>query len=203
MQVYSEIFAEHSRVEGKGFEEIIDEHWDRKLKKIKHVGFKVFYYHLAAKEWEQLLNKTDFKVIHLVRENKLRTIVSLEIARQTSRWKSKGDRDIPLQEKQIVLDCGNLLDRVRSIEAYESEAEMRFSEWDMLKVSYEEMLLTRDQVLGKIEKFLGIQPVQAERIKIKKQNRETLQDLILNYEEVEKTLRNTSYAIFLDEPLLS
>ncbi len=81
IRMYHEVFAIRNRkLAGKDFNQIFPMMFRKEDKNIKAVGFKLFYDHLTKDEWEKFLLYKDLKIIHLTRENCLRTIVSLDIA---------------------------------------------------------------------------------------------------------------------------
>jgi hypothetical protein len=83
IKMYDEIFAGHNREIGKDFERIFANLYKKQSKQIKLIGFKLFYYHLTEQEWNKFFSHDEFLIIHLVRKNKLRTIISLELAFKT------------------------------------------------------------------------------------------------------------------------
>ena len=78
-------------------------------KGIKAVGFKIFYYHPVNGEsraiWDDLKNMKDLKIIHLKRENILRTHLSRAIAGQTDKWTVTTVNNIPLEKKNGSIIC--------------------------------------------------------------------------------------------------
>src|SRR5215212_7728464 len=86
IRMYHEIFAAHNRTVGKDFEKIFSTIYQYESKSTGLVGFKVFYNHLTDQEWQKLAARKDLKVIHLTRRNRLRTVISLEIAFKTGQW---------------------------------------------------------------------------------------------------------------------
>src|SRR5215208_234320 len=86
IRMYHEIFASHNREVGRDFEKILSTVYQYESKSTKIVGFKVFYNHLTEDEWEEFVAHRDVRVIHLTRQNRLRTVISLEIAFKTGQW---------------------------------------------------------------------------------------------------------------------
>src|ERR671923_162996 len=86
IRMYHELFASHNREVGKDFEKILSTIYQYESKSTRLVGFKVFYNHLTDEEWEKLVRRKDLRVIHLTRRNRLRTVISLEIAFKTGQW---------------------------------------------------------------------------------------------------------------------
>ena len=80
IRMYHEIFADHNRRVGENFDRVFSTVFQPESKSTKIVGFKVFYNHLTEDEWQKFLACRDLKIIHLLRRNRLRTVISLEIA---------------------------------------------------------------------------------------------------------------------------
>jgi len=87
-----ELFVAHNREIGKNFDAIMSRAFRMESKSITTVGFKLFYYHLTDGEWTKFLSFKDILIIHLTRRNRLRTIVSLDIAFKTDQWSSRDRR---------------------------------------------------------------------------------------------------------------
>lgn len=197
IRMYHEIFASHNREVGKDFDKILSTVYQYESKSTKLVGFKVFYNHLTEEEWKKLLSCRDLKVIHLTRQNRLRTVISLEIAFKTGQWTKSGNSGGP-REKRVELDPSKLIKRIEQIEEGEAATRARFADRPMLEVVYEEMVASPDAVFAAVGSYLGVDGIDPGKIKIKRQNPEGLEQLILNYDEVVSVLRNTRFAEYLN-----
>ena len=153
--MYHEIFAEHNRQLGKNFDEIMSKLYQKQGKRIKHVGFKLFYYHLTDDEWKKFLSHKDFSIIHLLRRNRLRTLVSLEIAFKTNRWTS-GNSKLSLESRIVHLDPDKLLKDIEKIIKYENITRVRFRDRKMIEVVYEDVVKDPINQFTQIGNFLGI-----------------------------------------------
>jgi LPS sulfotransferase NodH len=198
--MHHEAFAEHNlEMAGKGFDQIFHMLFGKQNKNIKAVGFKLFYDHLTKDEWERFLSYNDFKIIHLTRENCLRTIVSLDIAFKLDYWSSSTeDKGKPLIEKRIWLDTSNLIDRLEQIKDYEALTRKRFKDRRVLEVEYKKLIGKPGETFQSIGECLGINDIDFTKITIKKQNPENLKHLITNYDEVYQLLENTKFAKYLN-----
>ncbi|HSL41882.1 MAG TPA: Stf0 family sulfotransferase [Anaerolineales bacterium] len=196
VRMYHEIFADHNREIGKDFEKILSTIFQYESKATEVVGFKVFYNHLTEDEWKKLMGYKDFKVIHLTRRNRLKTVISLEIAFKTGHWtkssKSGGPRD-----KHLIVDPALLMKRLEQIEQGEAATRARFSDRRVLEVVYEDLVQSPREMFASVGEYLGVDDIDPDKIKLKKQNPETVQQLITNYDEVETSLRNTRFAEYL------
>src|SRR5919198_1131729 len=139
VRMYHEIFADHNRDIGQDFEKISSAIFQPQSKSTRIVGFKVFYNHLTDDEWKKLLAWKDLKIIHLTRQNRLRTVISLEIAFKTGKWTKSGNSNSGnLTERRLTLDPSMLLKRLDKIEEGEAMARERFRGRPNLEVVYEE-----------------------------------------------------------------
>lgn len=197
IKMYHEIFAGHNREMGKDFERILATLSEKQLKKIKLVGFKLFYYHLTEQEWNQFLAQDEFLIIHLVRKNRLRTIISLDIAFKIKKWSTIKKSEISDSSKNIILDTSQLIQRLEKIENYEELTRRRFKERNFLEISYEDLVSMPSETFSNITSYFGIHDINYKKTKLKKQNPETIQDLIINYNEVAQLLRNTRFEKYL------
>ncbi len=198
VRVYHEIFADHNRKMGKDFDKILSTVFQYESKSTKVVGFKVFYNHLAEDEWNKLLACKDLKIVHLIRRNRLRTVISLEIAFKTGQWTKSSISNGP-REKRISLDSSKLIKRLEQIEKGESTTRVRFKDRRILEIVYEDLVQKPEQMFASVGAYLSINGIDPGKIKLKRQNPETLRELIVNYDEIEAVLKNTRFAEYLND----
>ena len=196
IRMYHEIFASHNREVGKDFEKILSSIYQYESKSTRLVGFKVFYNHLTDDEWKKLMARRDLKVIHLTRWNRLRTVISLEIAFKTGQWTQAGKPGSP-KEKCVTLDPLKLLKRLEQIEEGEAATRVRFCDRQMLEIVYEELVQSPHEVFASVGAYLGVDGIDPGKIRLKKQNPEPLSALIMNYDEIESVLKNTRFTEYL------
>ena len=146
--------------------------------------------------WKFIKDDDTIKIIHLVRENKLRSYVSSEIARKTDQWTRKTNYKIPLEEKRITIDPSDMLSKLRITENYENETRKTFKSHQFLEISYEDLTRDKEIVMESVFKFLDVKKSDIVSSH-KKQNSETLKDLIVNYDEVQTTLKNSEFDYLL------
>jgi LPS sulfotransferase NodH len=200
VRMYHEVFAKRNReIAGKEFDLIFPMVFQKESRNIKAVGFKLFYDHLTREEWEKFLSRKYIRIIHLTRENRLRTIVSLDIAFKTDQWGvSANDKNKQLVEKRIILDTSKLIDRLDQIQDYERFTRDRIKDRHILEVVYEKLTTKPREIFQYIGKYLGIDDIDPSKITLTKQNPESLEQLIVNYDEVYELLKNTKYAPHLN-----
>jgi len=200
VRMYHEIFADHNRQVGKDFDKISSIVFQSESKSTKIVGFKVFYNHLTDDEWKRLLAWRDLKIVHLTRRNRLRTVISLEIAFKTGQWTQSGKgKSGEFKEKRLRLDSSKLLKRIEQIEENEAKARTRFRGREILEVVYEELVRSPKAIFESVGTYLGVDGIDFSKIKLRRQNPETLHQLLINYDEITATLRNTRFAEYLDD----
>src|SRR6266508_2176742 len=199
IRVYHEIFADHNRRIGEDFDRVLSTVFQPESKSTKIVGFKVFYNHLTENEWQKFLAFRDLKIIHLIRTNRLRTVISLEIAFKTGQWTKSGKGSSgEIKVKRLMLDPSKLIKRLERMEEGEATARIRFHDRQILEVIYEELVKSPKLVFEAVGKYLGVDGIDPGKIRLRRQNPETLQQLIINYDEIEAALRNTRFAEYLN-----
>jgi LPS sulfotransferase NodH len=200
VRIYHEVFAKRNRkIAGKEFDMIFPMVFRKESRNIKAVGFKLFYDHLTIAEWAKFLSHKYLRIIHLTRENRLRTIVSLDIAFKTDQWSvSTNDKDKQPVKKKILLDTTKLIDRLEQIQDYENFIRDRFKDRHILEVVYEKLTTKPGETFQYIGRYLGVDDIDLSKITLTKQNPERLEQLIINYDEVYELLKNTKYAPHLN-----
>ena len=200
VRMYHEIFAKRNReLLGRTFDRIFLKVFQKESRNIDAVGFKLFYEHLTKDEWEKFFTHKYLKVIHLTRENRLRTIVSLDIAFKTDQWGiSANDKNKEFAEKRIILDTSTLFDRLDQIHDCEKFIRHRFNDNNIFEVVYENLTTKPGKTFQDIGEYLGVDDIDISKITLTKQNPENLDQLIVNYDEVYELLKNTKYAAHLN-----
>jgi len=199
VRMYHEIFAAHNREIGRDFDRILSSLFRKERKGTRFVGFKLFYNHLTPDEWEKFRAHKEFKIIHLTRLNRLRTILSLDIAFRTGQWtRSSRAKDQDPELRRVELDASKLLARIEAIRDQETLARSRFDDRPVLEVVYETMAAQPAETFKRVGDFLGITDIDPSRIPIRRQNPERLDYLIINFSEVWELLRDTEFAGYLD-----
>lgn len=199
VEMLHEIFSADNRIIGQGFNENIARLYSGYPHCIRAVGCKIFYNHLTNQEWSEFEQRREFKIIHLMRRNRLRTLVSLAVAFKTDIWLQTNFRTkVPLEKKRVYLDPETLLTQFMQIESWESQARARFAHRDVLEIYYEDLVGNFDAIASKAVAFVGATRWNPKRIGYKKQNPEPLDQLISNFDEVSAALRNTPWEQYLE-----
>lgn len=143
--------------------------------------------------------------LHIIRRNALRIFVSKCIALKTGLWRETSSKQVPLEDKKLLIPPGEALLAVEAHERQETQVrgwlESRRSE----VLVYEEMF-EKDGTFS--EKALAIAGAllnktvpknSTEKVALKKQNAEPLAEYVLNFKQLTTVFHNTPYAWMLDE----
>jgi hypothetical protein len=67
-----------------------------------------------------------------------------------------------------------------------------------LEVVYEKLIRKPEETFQYISDYLGVDDIDYRGIALRKQNPESLEQLIVNFDEVYELLKNTKYAVYLN-----
>lgn len=159
-------------------------------------GFRLIYD--KAEQHPEILKSlkgTGTKVIHLVRENILKTHISFKSAPiHKMHHPRKGDEVnhvlLHLDPNTILFELQKRLDRIEHKRSL-------IHDMPNLEVSYEEFVRDRQAQAARIQPFLGmdeILPFESDLVKI---NPDRLEDVIDNFEEIRDVLTGTKFEKFL------
>lgn len=188
------------RLDGKSIDDVLNKIYSKYPNWIKAVGFKIFYYHpqddSSGLIWEKLLNIKDFYVIHLTRKNILKTILSREIAGTTDVWsKTSLSNSIPVEKRKVFLNKEELIKKFEETKSWEKKFRKLFSGKNVVNLTYEDFLSNPQTEFKRICDMLNLKYIYP-KTNFKKQNPETLKDLIVNYDDLKKSFSNSEWAEF-------
>lgn len=164
------------------------------------VGFKLFYYHARDEAWrpvwDYLQAETGIKVIHLRRENILRTHLSKQQAEMTDVWVNTDG----VQQKRpgVVLSYEDCLEAFTKTRRWEDEAGAFFANHEKIDVVYERLAADYRPEMARILAFLGVPPEPLAPQTYKQPGR-SLSEAILNYAELKEQFAGTEWASFFTE----
>jgi len=170
-------------------------------KKIKAVGFKIFYYHAQEEKWKciwpYLKNMTDLRIIHLKRRNLLRYYLSQKIALMTNQWTIFSDENA-YRDISVELSYKDCLKAFEQTHQYQKQYQDFFVDHPIIDVFYEDLSSNTEREIRRIESFLGVthQNLQSAT---KKQARQPLSEMISNYTELKSQFYDTSWLEFFDD----
>lgn len=178
-----------------------NEIFNYKNKNIQTAGFKLFYYHPFDGEntdiWNILQSDKSIKIIHLIRENRIRVYVSLMVANKTGKWRNKSGKAKSIEDKRISLDADEFIKWAEQKEKYETDTRKKFKDHPFFEVSYENLVRNRETVFDNLLTFLGVSKMKLHSA-LRKQNSEKLEDLIVNYDEFKQVILKSKYAKYLN-----
>ncbi|MDY7013812.1 MAG: hypothetical protein SVX43_09505 [Cyanobacteriota bacterium] len=171
------------------------------------VGFKLFPKH-NEKVLKLLLKDKKIKKILLLRRNKIRSYVSLQIACQTQEWdirnsametpgktqKSTSVKINPKSFQDYVQKNNYFFDKLRRT--------LNASNQEFLEITYEDLFGTESAILkSELLEFIDVS-VNSKYLKadLKKQNPQPLSELVSNFHELESALRETELEPYLYLP---
>lgn len=200
IQAYGELF---NQIKDKNCEEIWGDTFSKRLNYVKFVGFKIFYDHPLSSDdktvWDFIKSDRCIKIIHLKRENVIRSQLSLLIAHKTQTWGiTPTMEDTPIDHKKITVNIEEFLKDLRKTKLWEKDTASIFSGHPYMEVMYKDIITDKDKTMGKIFKFLEV-PNQKTTSDLRKQNPEEIRNLVYNYKELENALRNTEFHHLLKE----
>jgi len=171
------------------------DHFLSTCEKHKAAGFKLMYNQLSPyPELERWILNENVHVLHLIRKNILKMILSRETAARRQLYhnteKNTQKLKVPLAAQSLIKDIGEV---EKEVEYHRDKC----SNVPYLEIYYEDYfqnIVERTQVLLD---FLGIEQNNNMHCELKKINTESLRDIIENYDEVEGVLKGTPYEKFL------
>ncbi len=170
----------------------------RHYSRMKSVGFKIFYDHAKSEQlayvWDYLARKKDLKIIHMIRKNSLKALVSFTIAKQTHEFitftKSQEHTNL-----RIHLEFEECIRYFRQAQVWQKYYADFFGSHAIHRVLYEDLLQDEQKETTAIQRFLGV-PVIKLSSPVEKQNYRSLRDIISNYTTLRSRFARTEYADF-------
>jgi len=163
------------------------------------IGFKFMYAQASRIPWRypmviDYIRGHDVRVIHLVRNNSLRVLVSRQRLRASGIPHSK----VALPANAVVLPVNTLYHDLENLESEKQRWRGIREELPFLEITYEQLILQRDLETRRVLEFLGVNADAPLNSPLKKIGSDSLKEAIANYEEVEKVLRGTRFEELLD-----
>ena len=157
---------------------------------VKPMQFNVF--NCSFTDYVEQVCRAGFEYfIMLVRKNILRIVVSIDIGMQTQRWHINKAENTELLKVNIRSD--NILERVSRRARELREIEKALMGRNVLKLNYEDDIENDPKkAYLRVCDFIGIKP-QKVVVDLFKTNPFPLPDIIINFAEIERTLKNTAY----------
>lgn len=169
-------------------------------KSTKAVGFKFFYgstnvFANLNQINEYILSKTNSKVIHLIRENKLRTYVSLLRSTLTGLWNIDSLED---KVKSIVYKNDKVIVNALKFQEYVDTQNQEFLKYksiykgNALEIKYKELVENPEFELDRIQKYLNLENYQL-FTETQKVNLRKMDDVVKNFSDLKNHFKGTKY----------
>jgi len=171
---------------------------------VNWVGFKLFYYHPLDSDdktiWDKIKNDRDVKIIHLRRENLLRVYISRIIAGKSNTWLKRTKSNVKVETKRIEINVEDLVKDIHRTNQYIEETNKLFQNHSVLNLTFEELVNNKESIINNVFSFLNVSPMLVKST-LKRQNSESIEDLVSNYNELYSKLENTELAYLLEDKL--
>ncbi len=150
--------------------------------------------------WDFIYQSKEFKIIHLVRLNKLDTLISLKRALITNEWVSY-ERPQVTDSIRLSISPEECLRFFQYQEQQESYYDKLFDHHQLIKVTYENLVSERGITIDKIFQFLEVQGEEVSTY-MSKQNIDHPSDFLINYKFLQDQFKDTKYEVFFDDEQL-
>jgi hypothetical protein len=134
------------------------------------------------------------RVVHLIRENGLKAVVSHFTA------KKRGFAHATSKVERVILNLppgemmAFLIKREREVERYRA----LFRDRPYCEISYESFLVRKEEETRRLLGFLGVDRFVPLTSRLVKQNTDSLREILENYDEIARTLRGTPFESYLE-----
>ncbi|TCK19462.1 sulfotransferase family protein [Thiogranum longum] len=162
---------------------------------VSAAGFKLMY--SQAKRFPEVTNwllENNVHIIHLIRKNYLRTILSACIAQARGIHHSSKT----LEKTKVIIHPEMAMREMKKISDNINSYCSLFRNNPYIEISYESFVSDRDAQAKLILEFLAINNFSRLTSELVKNNPYPISELIQNYEEVSDALRGTQFDSFLD-----
>ena len=162
----------------------------------KVIGFQLMYSQLSEYRFLQHWIETqNVSIIHLIRENALKLLLSRIRAKETAHWQFASKT---LKQKTSI-DPHTVLEELDKIVQEREGMKRRFPKNQYLEIRYEQFINNYSNESKKIIDFLELKDAKMSFSRnLKKLNPDSLSEVIKNYDEISMILKGTPYQQFLD-----
>jgi len=164
------------------------------------VGFKVAYGHVPRELFAYFARRR-VRVLHLMRANFFDSVLSYEVAKARGGFEvRRGDLVAPVR---VTLGPGTLRKRLEDHEFAIAQARCRIQRYRLswLDVFYEELVARREETLGRVLRFLGVEPhVDELRSSFAPVDDVPREDVVENLADVRRVLAGTRFEWMLADP---
>jgi LPS sulfotransferase NodH len=165
----------------------------------------------GSADFTAFIRREQIPVLHLIRSNVLKTLVSHELARQTGIWQRTSERASSEILPKIKLDAEVLIHAITQAERLTRDYREHFcGHPGYEEVIYEDLVRAVTNThstpsLDAIGRFLGRKPLASVQCGIwcKKTTPDDPAEVVANWDEIVRVLRNTKYAWMTESDLLA
>ena len=167
---------------------------------VQAVGFKIFYFHAQSENWKPvwsyLREQKDIKVIHIKRNNVLKTYLSHTRALATDKWLNSSGREE--NQPPIPLEYRKCLHYLKKVKENEEKYDDFFKNHHTLELIYEDLAASYKSELKRVTDFLGIPFKESQPVTFP-QSRKPLPEIIVNYRELKEKFRSTPWEQYFED----
>lgn len=150
-----------------------------------------------------LLHEKECRIVRMQRRNTVKAVISRINARRlydaTGKWNlyDKSDRMPPMavEPAEFLQYLGEREEAEQALDGYVARLQL-----PRMTIDYEDLLVDRDAVLGRVFAFLGVEPHPVTE-KTMKHTRDDLREVVTNFDELRDSVAGTPYAAMFDEVL--
>jgi LPS sulfotransferase NodH len=169
---------------------------------LQAIGLKLFYFyydHPAYSDtFKEIVQQKDIKIIHLVRKDIFQLYVSLKIAQKTNIWSSSNGNSNKKSKPKIFIKTDEFEIFAQTYIQRQHYFKMLFKPHEVLFISYEDLTTNPQTILEQAQKFLGVKPKHLLSL-LKKQNIDALESVVINYDDIRKTIDQITVKISASE----
>lgn len=155
-------------------------------------------YNQLSIEIEDWIKFNNVYIIHLIRKNILKLIISGKTAKKRNLWHATSKTRIsPIK---IHLPINTLLWNISKIENKVINYSIKFNTLPYINIYYEDLIADKQKVADQVFKFLKVDSFQNLQLPFKKINPDSLEKILKNYEDVKKILIGSKYEHFSSLP---
>ena len=158
-------------------------------------GFKLMYNQLFG-ELENWIHNNQVYIIHLIRENTMKTIVSRISAKKRKLYHVKNNSVV--KNIKIKIDPKRLIKNIEKVENEIIYYRKKFNYKRYIEVTYEGITNEKENTYRKVFEFLGVEILKELPCPpLKKINPDSLEEILINFDEIYYTLKNTEHEQYL------
>lgn len=174
----------------------IEQFYNANEKGEKARGFKLMFTHMktAPYIWQHLKN-TDTKVIVLIRKNVFKTTLSRY--RKAENRVAHTDTGVTAPVINFHVPGEKLINQMQELEKVNRQLD-KFSEGMNRLVIYYEDFYAWDTLMGKVQKFLNVSPINMAPV-LRKVGTGKWQDEVENFSEIERLLKQNNFTQYMDQ----